>query len=160
MLSPESVPVADVEMPASAIARGSWRLSRDDLVAFGERMGRALAPPHVVALSGDLGSGKTTLAQAICRGYGVKASVTSPTFALVHAYEGKHSTVYHCDLYRLRDESELTNIGWDDLLNERALVLIEWPERAGSRLPEEVTHLHLDHVGDQTDVRVLTVGLE
>ncbi|MEP7347052.1 MAG: tRNA (adenosine(37)-N6)-threonylcarbamoyltransferase complex ATPase subunit type 1 TsaE [Gemmatimonadaceae bacterium] len=131
------------------------RLSREDLIVFGETLGRSLAPPHLLALSGDLGAGKTTLVQAVCRGYGVATQVTSPTFALVHVYEGERSQVFHLDLYRLRDESELTNIGWDDIVNEEAIVLVEWPERAGARLPVGYTHVHLDHVDHDPDTRLL-----
>ena len=77
-------------------------MTRDELVAWGEALGRAVSPPLVVALAGDLGAGKTTLAQAMCRGYGVTEPVTSPTFALVHRYDAARSPVYHLDLYRIR----------------------------------------------------------
>ncbi len=137
-------------LPAAAV-----HLSREGLIALGESVGRALVPPHLLALSGDLGAGKTTLVQAICRGYGVTAEVTSPTFAIVHVYEGGRSQVFHLDLYRLRDESELTNIGWDDILNEQAIVLVEWPERAGTRLPQGRTDVHLEHVDRDPEARAL-----
>jgi tRNA threonylcarbamoyladenosine biosynthesis protein TsaE len=110
--------------------------------------------PLVVAVEGDLGAGKTTLVQAICRGFGVTEHVTSPTFALVHRYDSGRAHVYHLDLYRLAGPADLTNLGWDDIMVEPALVLIEWPERAGDRLPEAV-HLRLSHVADAPDVRRL-----
>ncbi|MFN8579854.1 MAG: tRNA (adenosine(37)-N6)-threonylcarbamoyltransferase complex ATPase subunit type 1 TsaE [Gemmatimonadaceae bacterium] len=129
-----------------------------ELVAYGESIGRAIRPPHVLAIAGDLGAGKTTLVQAICRGYGVSEEVTSPTFALVHQYRAPRSPVFHLDLYRLRGESELTNLAWDDIVNERALVLVEWPERAGSSLPGSATRVQLQHDPRDPSVRLLTVG--
>ena len=130
-------------------------LTRDELVAWGERFGRSAQPPLVVAMSGDLGAGKTTLIQAICRGFGVMQEVTSPTFALVHEYHGTSGAVFHLDLYRLRDPSELTNLGWDDIVNADALVLVEWAERAGTRLPSDVRTIHLAHVADAPGRRTL-----
>ena len=97
-------------------AKGHLALTESELIDWGERFGRAARPPLVVTLSGDLGSGKTTLAQAICRGYGVPNDVTSPTFTLVHEYAGVRSVVYHLDLYRLRGPEELANLGWEDIL--------------------------------------------
>jgi len=73
-------------------------MSREELVAWGEALGHAATPPLIITLAGDLGAGKTTLAQAICAGYGVTESVTSPTFALVHRYDAPRSPVYHLDL--------------------------------------------------------------
>lgn len=137
-------------LPAAAVT-----VSRDDLVAFGEALGHRLTSPHLLALSGDLGAGKTTVIQAICRGYGVTSAVTSPTFTLVHVYDAPRSPVFHIDLYRLHDASELTNIGWDDILSEPAIILVEWAERAGARLPRGHTYLHLDHVVGDAQVRLL-----
>ena len=146
--------------PASptAGARAGTELTRDSLIAWGERFGANIRAPRIVALRGDLGSGKTTLAQAICRGYGVTDPVTSPTYTLVHEYASPRSPVYHLDLYRLADESALTNIGWDEIIGAPALVLIEWPERAGARLPVDATVVSLAHVAGDADRRSLTEG--
>jgi tRNA threonylcarbamoyladenosine biosynthesis protein TsaE len=130
-------------------------LSREELVARAVSLGQGLEPPCVVAFSGDLGSGKTTFVQALCRGYGVEDAVTSPTFALVHQYRAPKSTVYHLDLYRLNGPADLVNIGWDDILTSDALVVIEWAERAGSRLPEEALRIHLAHDPVDPDRRLL-----
>lgn len=143
------MPLTALPLPARTI------LSLEGLAALGESIGRQLSPPSVLALSGDLGAGKTTLIQAICRGYGVASDVTSPTFALVHVYDAPRSPVMHLDLYRLRDESELTNIGWDDVVHAPAIVLVEWPERAGTRLPAGHRRLHLEHVPGDPAVRAL-----
>ena len=145
-------PIVPSKAPRSRLA-----LTRVELVAWGEALGRAVQPPLVVTLAGDLGAGKTTLAQAICRGFGVTEEVLSPTYALVHEYRGARAPVYHLDLYRLRDESELTNLGWDDVMSSHALVLVEWPERAGHRLPPHVP-LDLEYVADDPSRRLLLAG--
>ena len=87
--------------PAARGARTSRAAAESELVEWGERFGRVASPPLVVTLTGELGAGKTTLVQAICRGYGVTEDVTSPTFALVHRYAAPRSPVFHLDLYRL-----------------------------------------------------------
>jgi tRNA threonylcarbamoyladenosine biosynthesis protein TsaE len=109
----------------------------------------------MVALEGDLGAGKTTLAQAICRGVGVREDVTSPTFALVNRYEVSGTTIYHLDLYRIASEADLTNLAWDDIVNNDSIVIVEWADRAGYRLPHDAVRLHLSHIpGDSRRRRV------
>ncbi|HKW39611.1 MAG TPA: tRNA (adenosine(37)-N6)-threonylcarbamoyltransferase complex ATPase subunit type 1 TsaE [Gemmatimonadales bacterium] len=131
------------------------RLSADALNQFGERLGHELRAPAVVGLSGELGSGKTTLVQAICRGLGARVVATSPTYALVHQYETPHgSPVYHVDCYRLKSPDEAQDLGFEDMVRERAIVLIEWPERAGPWLPPLDRHLWLAHDPDPA-VRLL-----
>jgi tRNA threonylcarbamoyladenosine biosynthesis protein TsaE len=139
-------------------ARGRIALTLPELVAWGESLGRALTPPQLVAISGDLGAGKTTLIQAICRGYGVTEPVTSPTFALVHEYRAPRSPVFHIDLYRLDRPADLTSIGWDDIVRAEALILVEWPERAGDRLPSAHVPIDLEHLPGEPNKRVLLAG--
>ena len=139
-------------------ARGRLAVTLGELEAWGERFGRAAHAPLAVTLSGDLGAGKTTLVQAICRGYGVTDAVTSPTYALVHEYASPRGAVFQLDLYRLEDPRELENIGWDDVLRARALVLIEWPERAAGRLPAGHVPIDLEHLPADTSRRVLLAG--
>ena len=134
--------------------RCSMRLRADDLSRFGEALGRGLAPPAVIGLSGELGSGKTTLVQAICRGLEARALATSPTYALVHHYGARAAPVYHVDCYRLQSPEEARDIGFEDMTRERAIVLIEWPERAGPWAPPLDRHFHLSY-GDEADIRVL-----
>jgi tRNA threonylcarbamoyladenosine biosynthesis protein TsaE len=146
------------EVPARA-ARSRIALGRDDRMGGGEAFGRAARPPLVVTLAGELGAGKTTLAQAICRGFGVVEEVTSPTYALVHEYHGRAGRVFHLDLYRLKHADELTNIGWDDVLAAPdALVLVEWPERAGAQLPADHVPIDLEYAPDDDGVRILLAG--
>ena len=137
---------------------GHLALDEAELVAWGERFGRASTPPLVVGLTGELGAGKTTLVRAICRGLGVTDDVTSPTFTLVHRYSSPRGVVYHVDLYRLRGPFELTNIGWDEMLAEDAVTLIEWPERAGGRMPPMHVSIGLQHLPDDPAKRLLYAG--
>ena len=139
-------------------SQGRLACSEPELGAWGEALGRVAAPPLVITISGELGAGKTTLARAICRGYGVTEEVTSPTFTLVHQYQSPKSPVYHVDLYRLSDPRDLTNLGWDELLAEDALILIEWPEHAGDRIPHVHVPISLQHLSEEPDRRLLYAG--
>ena len=139
-------------------SHGRLACSESELAEWGGRFGRVASAPLLVTISGELGAGKTTLVQAICRGYGVTEDVTSPTFALVHRYAAPRSPVFHLDLYRLRDASELTNIGWDEILADDALVLVEWPERAGDRVPHNHVPISLQHLPDDPTRRLLYAG--
>ena len=138
--------------------KGHLTLDESELSKWGEELGEASAAPLVISLTGELGVGKTTLAQAICRGYGVTEPVTSPTYAIVQRYDSPRSPVYHVDLYRLDNESQLTNIGWDDILAERALLIVEWPERAGDRMPFDHLHIDLDYAPGDEARRILLAG--
>ena len=123
-------------------------LDEAGLAAWGAAFARELRPPVVVGFSGALGSGKTTLIRAIAAGLGVTTAVTSPTFALVHRYDGAGCTVYHLDAYRLRRPEEARDLGLDDMLGEAdAVILIEWPERLGPALPALTHHLALAYAG-------------
>ena len=144
-------------VPALA-EKGHLKLTEKELRAWGESLGRALTPPVLITLTGELGVGKTTPAQSICRGYGVKEEITSPTYALVHEYAGGRSAVYHIDLYRLDSSDQLTNIGWDEIIASRSVILVEWPERAGSRLPEDHLPVDIDYVPDDPMRRILLAG--
>ena len=139
-------------------AKGHLPLTLDEMTRWGTELGEAIVAPLVISLTGDLGAGKTTLAQAICAGYGVTEPVTSPTYALVHKYDSPKSAVYHVDLYRLDNEAQLTNIGWDDLIADRALVIVEWPERAGDRMPPDSLQIDLEYLPDDESRRVLLAG--
>ena len=124
------------------------RLNAAELSRFGEELGRGLRAPAVIGFSGDLGTGKTTLIQAICRGLGARALATSPTYALVHHYDAPAGAVYHVDCYRLKRPDDARDLGFDDMTRERAIVLIEWPERAGVWVPPLDRHLRLAYDPD------------
>lgn len=105
---------------------------------LGADLAAILVPGDVVALAGDLGAGKSTLARAIVRALVADPAleVPSPTFTLLQSYDTPRGQVVHADLYRLDDAAELAEIGWDDFGGD-PIVLIEWPERAGESLPAE-----------------------
>ena len=130
-------------------------LTESELVAWGDALGRTLTLPCIVALEGELGAGKTTLVQAIAKGFGVTENVTSPTFALVHEYVAPRGRIYHLDLYRLNGPRDLVNIGWDDIMAEQALILVEWPQRAGNQLPSTARLIRLSHLADDPQRRGL-----
>src|SRR4051812_641078 len=109
------------------------------------RLGRAIAGGldrgDAVALWGDLGAGKTTLARAILQALGVKEDVPSPTFTIVQNYD-TDPAIAHYDLYRLKSPREMAELGFEDALDQGA-VLVEWPERAPEALPPEALHVRL-----------------
>jgi tRNA threonylcarbamoyladenosine biosynthesis protein TsaE len=139
-------------------ARSRLALTEGELISWGVRFGEQANPPIVVTLKGDLGTGKTTLARAICEGYGVRDDVTSPTFSIVHEYAAAKSPVFHLDLYRLSGPQDLQNIGWDELVQAHALVLIEWPERAGALVPRLHVPIELQIVDGDDTRRILYAG--
>lgn len=142
----------------SGASRGHLVMSEVELVQWGEQLGAGSHSQLVIALTGELGAGKTTLAQAICRGYGVTEPVTSPTYAIVHEYASPRSAVYHIDLYRIERVEELEQIGWSDIVNSSALVIVEWPERAGKLLPAAHLPIALDYAPGRPDCRLLLAG--
>jgi len=123
-------------------------LSEAELRAEGEALGRSLAPGSILRLEGDLGAGKTTFVQAIARGLGVAEGASSPTYALVHRYQGARGPVFHLDCYRLRSPDEAGDLDWESLLREGDALLIEWPERAGSWVPASTHRFRLHHLPD------------
>ncbi|HIE04859.1 MAG TPA: tRNA (adenosine(37)-N6)-threonylcarbamoyltransferase complex ATPase subunit type 1 TsaE [Candidatus Latescibacteria bacterium] len=127
--------------------RKVWRTScPEETREVGEEIAEGLSPGDLLGLFGDIGSGKTVLAQGICKGLGVKESVTSPSFVIVQEYRGKFK-VYHMDLYRIEDFRELEEIGYEDYFYGDGVCLVEWPERAGPLWPEGAIWVHLRRLG-------------
>lgn len=123
--------------------------SAAETAEVGARIAAMLRPPAVVMLIGDLGTGKTTLAKGIVQALGAAPpeEVLSPTFSLVHEYEGEPK-VYHLDLYRLDTVPQLETLGLEDIWEQRAIVLIEWGERFDSELPGVRLEVRLDYDGE------------
>lgn len=125
----------------------------EETEAFGLRLARELRAGDVVALFGDLGAGKTTLARGILAGLGHDGEVASPTFPIVIPYETLALPVWHVDLYRIEDPSELEELALDEALQDGALV-VEWPERMGDALWPHSLRLILKREGESA--RALT----
>jgi tRNA threonylcarbamoyladenosine biosynthesis protein TsaE len=131
--------------------------SSEETIAQGRELGAALKPPVLVLLSGDLGAGKTTLTKGIAAGLGAarENDVTSPTFTLVHKYEGS-TRVYHVDLYRIDGLHDLETLGLEDIFSESAVVIVEWPDRLKLRTGWPTVEVQLEHVADETRRIVIT----
>lgn len=104
--------------------------SAEETQGLGQALGAIIVQPIIIALTGDLGSGKTAFVQGLSRGLDVseKTYITSPTFTLINEYPGRHPLL-HVDLYRIEHELELEEIGMDDLLHQEAVIAIEWAEK-------------------------------
>jgi len=118
-------------------------------------LGADLQEPCVLGLSGDLGAGKTTLVGGLLAALGHVGPARSPTYSLIEPYRLAGRDFYHCDLYRLRDPSELDDLGLRDLLVGRSVLLVEWPERAGDRLREPDLALSLEYVEEGRHVSLV-----
>ncbi|HEY0930316.1 MAG TPA: tRNA (adenosine(37)-N6)-threonylcarbamoyltransferase complex ATPase subunit type 1 TsaE [Gemmatimonas sp.] len=145
---------------AHLLGRGAPRNpDRDSLDAWGKALGAALPRPTVITLEGDLGTGKTTLARALCAGLGVLAldAVTSPTFSLVQQYDAPRGPIVHADLYRLKGPADLEALGWDELVDQSPVLLVEWPDRAANMLPADAIGITLAHDPEHPERRLLKV---
>ena len=113
--------------------------SEDETIELGSGFAKELKPGNIVALYGDLGAGKTAFVKGVCSYFEVDDIVTSPTFTIINQYfgqyESKELTIYHVDLYRIKNKAELEEIGFDDCMySETAIKLIEWSEKAAEFL--------------------------
>jgi tRNA threonylcarbamoyladenosine biosynthesis protein TsaE len=125
--------------------------------ALGKILGELVQSGDVITLEGPLGAGKTALTQAIARGLGVdpRIYVTSPTFSLLHEYQGR-IPLYHMDLYRLAGENEIESLGFPEYFYSNGLTVIEWPERLGNLMPSERLHVELVISGEISRTANLT----
>jgi len=123
----------------------TWNLAR--------RLAAELKPGDVICLEGDLGAGKTTFTQGLAAALGVPGRVTSPTFCIVQEHRGPVLLV-HMDLYRLHGEDDVIAIGWEDYLAEGAILVVEWPERAGTLIPQTARHVFFTHLDGEESRRV------
>ncbi len=128
-----------------------------DTEKLGRLLGQSAGAGDVICLDGDLGAGKTTLTQAIARGLGVpeKCYVTSPSFAILHEYEGR-LPMYHLDFYRLHDATDVLDMGFDEYFYLDGLTVIEWSKRAETILPRERLSLELQLHGDMQRTVTIT----
>ncbi len=128
----------------------TWELAR--------KLAAELKPGDIVCLEGDLGAGKTTFTQGLAAALGVAGRVTSPTFCIVQEHRGNGAFLVHMDLYRLHDEDDVLAIGWEDYLTDGAILVVEWPERAGSLIPASARHIRFTHLDDNCNVRSIDIN--
>lgn len=122
--------------------------SEEETYSLGETIGELVEAGQIILLSGDLGAGKTVLAQGICAGLGVLEDVTSPTFNLINEYEGD-LTVYHMDLYRLEKEEELYDLAIEEYLESDGVVIIEWPDLVYDLLPPDFIYIKINTLAEE-----------
>jgi tRNA threonylcarbamoyladenosine biosynthesis protein TsaE len=122
--------------------------SSEETTEWGRQFARRLTAPVIVLLTGDLGSGKTTLTKGLVAGLGAanEDEVTSPTFTLVHVY-GKTAKVYHADLYRIESFHDFETLGLEDVFAKPAVVILEWSERFPLQSPWPQVRIRLEHLG-------------
>ena len=128
----------------------TWALARE--------LSKELKPGDVVCLEGDLGAGKTTFTQGLAAAMGVAGRVTSPTFCIVqeHRADEGDGLLVHMDLYRLSGEDDVEAIGWEDYLARGAVIVVEWPECAGSLIPRNARHVVFRHL-DGEENRLIAI---
>lgn len=123
--------------------------SAEETFRFAEKLAKRLVPGSVVALTGEIGSGKTVFIKGLAHGLGIKDrdEVKSPTFVLMHIYQGKFP-IYHFDLYRLTNENDLDAIGFDEFASDpKSISFIEWADHAPNWIPKEAIWIHLEVTG-------------
>ena len=127
-----------------------------------EKIARQLAeklnPGDVVALYGELGTGKTFLVKAICRFFKMSQEATSPSFTIINEYFNQRGMyIYHFDFYRLENEAELQNLGLDEFFYADYICMIEWPEKIQNYMPESRWEVYLDFVDDEPEARKIRI---
>lgn len=115
--------------------------SSEETLAFGSLAANEMPRNAILALSGDLGAGKTTFVQGLAIGLGLTEPVQSPTFVLLNVYEG----LAHFDLYRLKNSSDFRSLGFDEYFGKEMICAIEWPDRIQEILPPETIHIHFEY---------------
>lgn len=132
--------------------------SAEETFALGKRLGEEAVAGAVYTLTGDLGTGKTVLAQGFAAGLSITEPVNSPTFTIVQEYGSGRLPLYHFDVYRIADESEMEEIGFSDYLYGDGVTLIEWAEQVASLLPKERTEITIEKdLAKGFDYRKITV---
>lgn len=127
----------------------------EETVALGKFFAASLKPGDVVALSGNLGSGKTLFAMGVCEGLGTHGHVSSPTFTLINEYPAPFGVVAHVDLYRIRTRAELSELGIDEYFNDRTVALIEWGESMFDLLPPAHYRVKIEAGGAERDREII-----
>lgn len=132
--------------------------NESETINLGVEIASSLKGGDVIALYGDLGSGKTRLVKGICQGLDVKQMVNSPTFIIVNEYSSQNfHKIYHFDLYRMRSEDEVLQMGFEEYINTEGIVLIEWPEHVERLLPQKTIKIHISHTVEEETYRWIKI---
>lgn len=123
--------------------------SERETIREGEKLGASLMPGAVVALYGGLGAGKTAFTRGLAAGLGICGSVSSPTFTIVNEYPGD-IPLFHFDMYRLENEKELFDIGWDEYLDRGGVCAVEWSEKVPGAFPPETITVRIESTGEES----------
>jgi tRNA threonylcarbamoyladenosine biosynthesis protein TsaE len=132
-------------------------LNENELLDFGRKLGGELDRGVVVALVGDLGAGKTTLAKAIASGLGVRETITSPTFTIIHEYDSGRLPFYHFDVYRLDDPEEMDILGWEDYFFGKGVTVVEWADKIPELIPQDAVCISISYADDNPKVRQVEI---
>ena len=139
-----------------------WIMKQEeDTKRFGQLLAKNLKPGDVVALIGDLGTGKTALTKAVATGLGVTEMITSPTFTIINEYEGR-LPLYHFDVYRISCEEEMEDTGYEDYFYGEGVCLVEWAELVKDLIPADAIWITVekDYTKDNFDYRCITIRQE
>lgn len=117
--------------------------SSEETIELGRKIGKLLKPGDIIAMSGTLAAGKTTITKGIAESLGVKDNITSPTFCLISEYEGEKMPLYHMDVYRLDGEDDFLNLGVEEMLYGNGVCIIEWSEKVKKVLPKKTIYMNI-----------------
>lgn len=118
--------------------------SQEETEAFAAELAAAAKPGTVICLDGDLGTGKTVFAKGFAKGLGITEPIVSPTFTILHGYEGGRLPLWHFDVYRIADESEMDEIGYEDCFFGDGVSLVEWASQIEDIIPEDAVHIRIE----------------
>jgi len=137
--------------------------SEQETILLGEQLAAQFQPGDIITLDGDLGAGKTEFVKGVCRYFEVTDLVTSPTFSIINQYDGTMAggnpvKIYHVDLYRIDSLAELAEVGFEEMVyTSNAIKLIEWPDRAGNKMPERHWKISIEQDEADDNVRLITL---
>lgn len=130
--------------------------NNNETIKIGEQIGNLLQANDVVFLTGELGVGKSELTRGIAKALDIKKPITSPTFTIMNEYKGRNLKLYHFDLYRIEDESELFFIGFEEIINSNGISVVEWPDKF-ENLISNIPHLSIKIEYKDINARILHI---